>query len=465
MGFKFNQGQRHHCTLLPKDHGKNLEHPHNKYFNEYEKDYDFCIDADDDGKTPAFFAYDMETMLVEEDITDDDQEIVSITHHDLNFGIDLEEYSDLMNAYIANATTSIRGYRSSLNVVKKRRYFKPNLIVLTNIYSCKKADGEYKPEMIRFHGDDCVSEFLNYVLHYNKSNCYLFAHNGAGFDAKFLLEGVIKTNLPMTPLMRGASILQLRVGTSQGIGGKNVVFLDSMLHLTGSLAGLLNGFFDANDPVMALSKGHFPHKFNTIDNQNYVGPIPALEFFSPEMIKLGEGEKKYQRLIQLKEWHSSQTGIWDFQEELVKYCDSDVRGLAALLKVYMDICILKGGVPLMSVTLPSFVHDLVLKDITKNLTLPETGIYKLEAQEKKENPTLTKEEIRSRAFQNRKENSLIYYKEIEDQSRNGFAVQSPAEYNFIRKSLRGGRTEVRNNLMILTQEEIDSGFFLIKKRD
>lgn len=442
---------------LPPDHGKNEEHPHNKYFNEEEQDYDFCVHEDGDGKVPAFFAYDMETMLVEEDIEDDDEGIVSYDYHDSNFGVNLDEYSDLMKAYLDDSTTELDGIDTTLTVTRKRRYFKPNLIVLTNIYSSKKLDGVYDPEMIRFHGDNCVTELLEYVLRYNKSNCYLFAHNGAGFDAKFLLEAVIKTNLKFNPIMRGSSILQLSVRTSQGQAGNNVTFLDSMLHLPGSLASLLSGFFDDNDPVMALSKDHFPHLFNTVENQNYVGRIPDLKYFSPETIKLGEGSKKFEKVIQLKEWHAAQSGVWDFQKELVKYCDSDVRGLAALLKVYMEICIPKGGVPLLSVTMPSFVHYLMLKDISKDLLAPEVGIYKLKALIRKENPTLSKEEVRTKAYEKRKVNAAIYFQEVEEKSATGFAVQNPAEYNFIRKSLRGGRTEVRNNLMVLTQEEIDMG--------
>jgi hypothetical protein len=29
-------------------------------------------------------------------------------------------------------------------------------------------------------------------------------------------------------------------------------------------------------------KGYFPHEFNTRDNQDYIGEIPAIKFFGPQ---------------------------------------------------------------------------------------------------------------------------------------------------------------------------------------
>lgn len=420
--FQSRGGDRHRCILMPKLKDMKSEHPHNKYFNEEEQDYDFCTSSDGDGKVPAFFAYDMETMIVEEDLPECDNPVVSFDWSDDNFGVDLEEYTEIIRGYLTQVCEESDLLNSKLKLSRKKRTFKPNLVVATNIYSCKKLDGVYDPKMVRFYGDNCVVEFLDYVLSYNKCNNYVFAHNGSGFDAKFLLEAVMKTDIKYEPLMRGSSILQLRVKTSQGRCGNNVMFHDSMLHLPGSLAGLLNGFFSADDPIMSLSKGHFPHKFNTQENQNYVGPIPGIEFFSPETIKLGEGDKKFQKVLQLQEWHSSQTGEWDFQKELVKYCDSDVRGLAALLKVYMEVGIPKGAIPLTFPTMPSFVHMLTLMDITKDLNLPDVDIRSIRKVISTDNPTLDKSQVDKMGWIVRKRNCEDYRKIVEERAKTGFAV-------------------------------------------
>ena len=68
-----------------------------------------------------------------------------------------------------------------------------------------------------------------------------------------------------------------------------------------------------------LCKGYFPHKFNLPDHQNYVGPIPALDYYMPETMS-PEGKQA------LKTWHQEQRDkVFDFQKELVTYCKSDVR--------------------------------------------------------------------------------------------------------------------------------------------
>ena len=72
-----------------------------------------------------------------------------------------------------------------------------------------------------------------------------------------------------------------------------------------------------------LCKGYFPHKFNLPDDryQNYVGPIPALDYYMPDTMSV-EGKHA------LETWHQEQRAnnvVFDFQKELVAYCESDVR--------------------------------------------------------------------------------------------------------------------------------------------
>lgn len=52
----------------------------------------------------------------------------------------------------------------------------------------------------------------------------------------------------------------------------NLTFLDSLNFLPMKLAKIPEAF-----GLEELSKGYFPHFFNTKEHQNYVGPYPALE--------------------------------------------------------------------------------------------------------------------------------------------------------------------------------------------
>ena len=70
-----------------------------------------------------------------------------------------------------------------------------------------------------------------------------------------------------------------------------------------------------------LCKGYFPHKFNHPDHQTYVGPVPALDYYMPETMSL-EGRQAFET------WHQEQRAknvVFDFQKELLAYCQSDVR--------------------------------------------------------------------------------------------------------------------------------------------
>ena len=70
-----------------------------------------------------------------------------------------------------------------------------------------------------------------------------------------------------------------------------------------------------------LKKGYFPHKFNIPENQAYVGPVPAIDYYMPETMSPKERQE-------FERWHKEQRDkeqVFDFQNELVAYCESDVR--------------------------------------------------------------------------------------------------------------------------------------------
>ena len=70
--------------------------------------------------------------------------------------------------------------------------------------------------------------------------------------------------------------------------------------------------------LIELRKGYFPHFFNTIENQNYCGKIPAPEYYGYKYMSVDEGRK-------FLEWHKKQENIvFDFQNEIIAYCKSDV---------------------------------------------------------------------------------------------------------------------------------------------
>ena len=69
-------------------------------------------------------------------------------------------------------------------------------------------------------------------------------------------------------------------------------------------------------------KGYFPHHVNTPESQSYIGPIPDKHFYGPESMN-----PKINKAF--KEWYDKQRDIlFNFKEEMIKYCRSDVEVLA-----------------------------------------------------------------------------------------------------------------------------------------
>ena len=70
-----------------------------------------------------------------------------------------------------------------------------------------------------------------------------------------------------------------------------------------------------------LKKGYFLHLFNIPENQEYVGSIPEKYYYMPESMSVS-GRKNFEK------WYGEQVAKnveFDFQNELVEYCGSDVK--------------------------------------------------------------------------------------------------------------------------------------------
>eukprot|EP00732_Lithocolla_globosa_P000392 Lithocolla_globosa_v1_NODE_115_length_6172_cov_14.462155.p10 type:complete len:109 gc:universal NODE_115_length_6172_cov_14.462155:5103-4777(-) len=64
---------------------------------------------------------------------------------------------------------------------------------------------------------------------------------------------------------------------------------------------------------MRLGFAVLSHKFNTIENQNYIGSYPAVEYYEP-------GRMSAQGRTEFLAWHASKTDeVYNFQHELVLF--------------------------------------------------------------------------------------------------------------------------------------------------
>ena len=70
-----------------------------------------------------------------------------------------------------------------------------------------------------------------------------------------------------------------------------------------------------------LKKGFFPHFFNRSENQQYVGYLPDQHYYDPEGMSV-ERKKEFDKWYKQRK---EENQLFDFQEELLAYCQSDVR--------------------------------------------------------------------------------------------------------------------------------------------
>lgn len=87
-----------------------------------------------------------------------------------------------------------------------------------------------------------------------------------------------------------------------------------------------------------FKKGFFPHIFNTVRNQIYVGYMPEKKYYDSDGMSPA-------RKQEFELWYADKVAshaIFDFQEELISYCQSDVRllkeGCEKFQTEFKDIC-------------------------------------------------------------------------------------------------------------------------------
>lgn len=163
-------------------------------------------------------------------------------------------------------------------------------------------------------GNEIIERFMNYILNIRKKfkKVVVIAHSGANYDHQFLLNYILtKTSHTPNLIMRGTKIISMETA--------NVKFIDSLNYFPMALSKLPKAFGLGDH----FKKGYFPHLFNTLENQNYVGPTPDMKFYSPDTMKADDREK-------FLNWHEQhKNDVFDIRKEIVEYCISDVEILTA----------------------------------------------------------------------------------------------------------------------------------------
>ncbi|XP_072761952.1 uncharacterized protein [Anoplolepis gracilipes] len=177
-----------------------------------------------------------------------------------------------------------------------------------------------------------IQEFVDFVTRPTKyfKQIICIAHNAKSFDAQFILHHIVENRISLEPqvILNGTKIVVLTVERTK--------FIDSVNYMPMRLSELPKAF----DLTDISNKGIFPHLFNTIDNQSYVGPLPNVQYYSPDSMQVKEREK-------FLAWHSEMTRanyVFDFQREILDYCRNDIDILRQACMAFRKIFLQRGDV-------------------------------------------------------------------------------------------------------------------------
>lgn len=227
-----------------------------------------------------------------------------------------------------------------------------------NLVVVKKCFAEESAELV-FRD---MKSFIRWVEELEEP-AELFAHNLMGYDGRLVFDHLfLHSKPPQEMIWKGAKILYMCYGKA--------TFRDTLPHLSAALEELPKMFgLDTSQ----FEKGFFPYLFNKPEFQNYIGPLPAEHYFDPDNMKAQKRE-------QFHRWYSEQQAlqpVYNFQDELLKYCVSDVRILAKSIEVYVKTMMeVKPLNPLDSKTIAGYAMKMY-----RTYYMPENSIAALTAQE------------------------------------------------------------------------------------
>ncbi len=141
-----------------------------------------------------------------------------------------------------------------------------------------------------------------------KPQIICIAHNGGKFDLSYIAQCIYAREYCKSEpelVLDGNKFYSINLG--------NLKFIDSLNFLPVPLSSL-----PAMMGLKNTAKGYFPHLFNKVENQNYVGKIPDREFYDTSSMMSKD-------LINFETWYSKNLNLeFNFQLELLKYCRLDV---------------------------------------------------------------------------------------------------------------------------------------------
>ena len=141
-------------------------------------------------------------------------------------------------------------------------------------------------------GENCYEEFCKWLFGEDNYGYTCFAHNFRSYDGYFVIQYAQEQSFDINHIENGGKIMMLESTAHK------MKFLDSLNFIPMPLKKLPKSF-----DLHELKKGYFPHLFNTIGNQNYIGKMPDKHYFDPDGMSSSERKeflKWYEKIKMFK---------------------------------------------------------------------------------------------------------------------------------------------------------------------
>ena len=191
-----------------------------------------------------------------------------------------------------------------------------------------------------FNGNESIfndiNSFCNGILNEKYKGYTLVAHNSKGYDSHFILKWCIDNGFKPYCIYNGAKIMMMEITQLR------IKIIDSLNFIQQRLSSFPKTF-----GLNELKKGYFPHYFNKMCNQHYIGNMPSKKHYGYNQMNSHDREN----FLQWYDDRVNENYVFDFKKE-IEYCRSDVDILRrCMLKFRQDFISQENIDPLKYITI------------------------------------------------------------------------------------------------------------------
>ncbi|WAR14681.1 ZN358-like protein [Mya arenaria] len=164
-----------------------------------------------------------------------------------------------------------------------------------------------KNELV-FRGPQTTDDFCKWLFSEENAGATVICHNFKGYDSYPILQYLHENAVLPEVITTGSKYMSINVPVC------NIRMIDSLNFIPMALADMPRAFGQTE-----LVKGYFPHLFNRKENQYVILPqLPEIKHYTPDNMK---PDARRAFLI----WYAeNRNNVFDFKEEILRYCRSDV---------------------------------------------------------------------------------------------------------------------------------------------